>query len=286
MKQLLTLCALGLFAAPFASAQMDDFLDIYIVRVKPEKRGDYDTFARRIAEANRKAKGDNWIAAEVEYGEGNMLYYISTRKNYAAIDAGSTAFENAIKEAYGPGGMKKMQADMNSAVAGSRSVIRRRRWDLSVNTPKDAEAYSKMVGEARWLRTIRVVVHPDHEVEFEDVVKQVKAAFEQGGTEWPLFISQNVAGEPGVVYYITTLQPSLAAFDSAPTLPKLMGEKAFLKWQKGASETEITAETTLMRFLPEQSNPPEAIVNVAPEFWKPKPMATGAKTAEAAKSAQ
>ncbi|MBV9085524.1 MAG: hypothetical protein JOZ62_22850, partial [Acidobacteriaceae bacterium] len=101
MKRLLTSCILAVLAAPFASAQMGDYLDVFVAKVKPEKRADFDAVNRRITEANRKAKGDTWIALEILYGESNTIYFVSQRKDYAAVDAGTTAFENAIKEAYG-----------------------------------------------------------------------------------------------------------------------------------------------------------------------------------------
>lgn len=281
MKRVLATCCFALIAAPFASAQkMDDYLDVFIANVKPDKRADFDAVARKIADANRKAKGDAWMAASVEYGQGNIVYLISTRKNYAEVDSGQTAFLTAIKEAYGPGGIKKMESDFNNTVTSTRSQLRRRRWDLSTNVPKDADAYSKLVGEARWLRTIRVVVKPGHEPEFEDAVKQAKSAIEQGAPSWPYFVSQTVMGEPGSVYYISTLQPSLTAFDSAPSLRKLLGDGAFLKWQKDSADYENSAETILMRFLPELSNPPEAVAKASPEFWRPK--ATAAAKAKPA----
>ena len=287
MNRLLATLGLVLLAAPFASAQMDDYLDVFIVRVKPEKRADFDVISRRIAEANRKAKGDSWIAADVQYGEGNTVYFISTRKDYATIDSASTAFMNAIKEAYGLGGMKKMESDFNNTIVSTRSELRRRRWDISINAPKDAEAYAKLVGEARWLRTIRVAVRPGRQADFEEQMKQVNTAYERGSSSWPVFVSQTVAGEPGVVYYISSLQPSLAAFDSAPDLRKLMGDEAFLKWQKGNSEIVASSETTMMRFLPELSNAPEPIANVSSEFWRPKPMSIAKpKSAESAKAPQ
>ena len=287
MNRLLALCCLALVAAPFASPQMaGDYLEVLIANVKPEKRADFDVVNRRIVEANRKAKGDVWMAAEVEYGQGNTVWFISTRKDYAGIESAGNAFMGAVKEAYGPGGMKKMEADFNNTVVSTRSEIRRRRWDLSINAPKDQDAYYKIVGEAHWLRTIRVAVRPGHESEFEHAVRQVKSALEGNGQGWSYFVSQNVAGEPGAVYYVSTLQPSLTAFDSAPDLPKILGEEAFVKWQKGAADYVLTSETMMLRFVPELSNAPEEVAKISPEFWRPKPMTAGKKAAETAKAGQ
>ena len=272
MKQLLAILFVALLVPLLVPAQenmMGDYLDVMIVKVRPEKRADFDAINRKIADANRKAKGDYWTAMQVEYGENNTVQFVSPRPSYAAIDAGFSAFLSAIQQAYGPGGVPKMMADFNSTLLSSRSELRRRRWDLTVNPPADAAAYNQLVGGARWLRTIQVRVRNGREADFEERIKEVKAALEKG-SKWTFFVSQVIAGAPGNTYYVTTLQPSLAAFDAAPKLPELMGQEAYATWVKAVAEDEITSETMLMRMLPELSHAPEDIVKVAPEFWQPK----------------
>lgn len=271
MNKLLAAISLALLATPCAHPQgmTGDYLDIFIVKVRPEKRADFDAIGRRIADANRKAKGDFWTAMSIEYGENNTVQFVSPRSSYAAIDSGMTAFMSAIKAAYGPGGVPKMTADVNSTILSSRSEIRRRRSDLSVNPPTEADSYNKLIGETRWLRTIKVSVRNGREADFEERAKEAKAALEKG-SKWVYFVSQVIAGSSGNTYYVTTLQPSLAAFDSAPKLPELMGQESFATWMKALAEDEITSETILMRMIPELSNAPEEIVKVAPGFWQPK----------------
>jgi hypothetical protein len=168
-------------------------------------------------------------------------------------------------------------ADFNSTILGSRSEIRRRRWDLTANPPTDADGYNKLIGGTRWLRTIKISVRNGREADFEERAKEAKAALEKG-SKWVFFMSQVIAGAPGNVYYVTTLQPSLAAFDSAPKLPELMGQESYERWTKAVAEDEITSETVLMRMIPELSNPPEEVVKVAPDFWQPKRVASAGRT--------
>lgn len=290
MNQLLATLSLALLASSLAPAQMmTEYLDVFMVKIRPEKRADFDVVARKIADANRKAKGDIWTATEVEYGDGNTVQYVSARQNYAAIDTGFTAFMGAIKEAYGPGGIPKMMQDFNNTILSSRSEIRRRRWDLSANAPKNPEEYAKLVGGARWIGTRQIRVRPGHEAAFEDRVKDVKNVYEKDATNWNMFVSQVIAGGPVNTYCITTLQPSLAAFDSAPNLQKLMGEEAFANWLKAGGEDVLSHEVVLMRMMPELSNAPEDIIKVAPDFWRPKAVAATrpkAKPVETAKATQ
>jgi hypothetical protein len=129
-------------------------------------------------------------------------------------------------------------------------------------------------------------VREGHIAEFEDQVKQVKTAYENGGaTSWSFFVSQVVAGAPGNVYYISTLQPSLAAFDSAPSTRKLMGDEAFAAWEKSTGDTVTWSETRILRFRPELSSPPDAIAQTAQEFWNPKPVAMMSKPKRPAQAA-
>ena len=149
-KMILKSIALALLAAAAATAQpaATGYLDVYSVRVKPDKRLQFDAIAKKWAAANRQHKGDTWVAYQVEYGEQNTLYFVATRANYAAVDDGQAAFMSALKNSYGAG-MEKLLADGDSCLISSRSEIRVRRPDLSANLPADNAALSAIVGKSR-----------------------------------------------------------------------------------------------------------------------------------------
>src|SRR6266567_5961421 len=150
MKLNVFLCTAALAVSALAQTPTG-IVDMYVVKVKPEKRMDFDAIGKKIAEANRKHKGDAWIAYGTEYGEQNTVMFASVRENYAAIDKASELFMGAMKEGYGPNFMKLFQ-DMNNCVVSSRGEVRRRRIDLSWNVPGDQAAVEKMVGQSRWMR--------------------------------------------------------------------------------------------------------------------------------------
>jgi len=256
----------------------EGYLDVLVCKVKPEKRADFDALVKKMADANRRHKnGDQFLVTQTEYGEGNTVKLISTRQDYAAIEAGQVAFEEALKEAYGEREAEQMDRDFEGFLANSRAELRRRRWDLSSNAPSDAAAYWKLIGESRWIRTVAVHVRPGRTDEFEAQVRAFKTAMEKSAGP-PTLVSQSVAGERGTVFYLSTLRSSLAAFDAAqPPLREMMGEEGYRAFQKGSSENVQFAETTLSRFLPELSNPPKQIVDASPDFWAPKPPASASK---------
>jgi hypothetical protein len=268
----------GLLMTGTALAQMEtNYLDLYIAKVKPEKRAEFDAIAKKIMDANHRYKGDHWLAYQAEYGEQNTVYFSSPRKNYEAIDQAFGAFMQALNEAYTPTGAKKLFQEMNNCLASSRGEVRRMRWDLSFNPPADPEALAKLIGEARWFRIHSVRVVPARLIEFEDQVRQVKAALEKANTKLTTLVSQSELGQQGMVFYFSSPRASLGAFDSSAPLRQLLGEEGYRAFMKGVGENTLSSETDLYRILPQLSNPPEQIASVAPDFWTPKPVATAAK---------
>ena len=56
-------------AAPVAVHAQGDYLDVFMVKVKPEKTADFLALARKYADANRRFNGDRWLASQALYGE-------------------------------------------------------------------------------------------------------------------------------------------------------------------------------------------------------------------------
>jgi quinol monooxygenase YgiN len=282
MRNTLLALATGVLLALPAAAQKEQYLDLFVVHVKPDKRAEFDALNKRVAEANRKNNGDMWLAMGTEYGENNTVTFISARANYAGIDQGSTAFMGALHKAFGEAMAKKMMAEFNSYISSSRGEIRRRRPDLSMNVPSDTAAWRHFIGEQRFVRTIAVRVRPGREPEYEAQLLQIKQAVESGEHKIPVLVSQNVAGVHGSVYYISLYGDKMGSFDGLPTLLELLGDERFQSFMKTEAEAVLDDETTIYRYLPELSNAPQEIAAAAPEFWHPKPvMATTKKHAGA-----
>jgi hypothetical protein len=280
-------------AAPVAVRAQGDYLDEYIVKVKPEKVADFTALAKRIANANRRFNGDRWIAMETLYGEGETYAFVSTRQDYADIDKANDAFMAALNKAYSKEAADKILQDWNNCIASSRTELRRRRWDLSSNAPADLAAYAKLIGETRVLRTTAVHVRSGHVADFEALAKDLKAARDKAAYPQTLFVSQVVEGTKGTTFYVTSLRSSLGGFDKNPTMRDYLGEEGYNKFLKANAEFVSGADSTIFRFSPELSNPPEEVAKVAADFWQPKalmasakPKAADGKTAEVKPAAE
>jgi quinol monooxygenase YgiN len=114
-------------AMPVAVQAQGDYLDVYTVKVKPEKVADFNAVAKKMVEANRRYNGDHWLTMETTYGEGDTFVFVSTRQDYADIDKANDAFMNALNKAYGKEAAEKMLHDWESCVASSRTEFRGRR---------------------------------------------------------------------------------------------------------------------------------------------------------------
>src|SRR5882757_6136453 len=145
-RSVLMLVGLMLLTALAVGQMQEQYLDVFYVQVKPEKRAEFDAINKKIVAANHK-NGDEWIAMETVYGTGNRVTFISMRGSYADIDKGSGAFYGSMEKAYGKAATDKLFQDFNQCVISTRGEIRRRRWDLSSNVPSDSAAVMKMLGE-------------------------------------------------------------------------------------------------------------------------------------------
>ena len=266
-----TIAVLLVLAAGARGQMMEDYLDIGVMKVRPEKRTEFESIIKKLVDANRRHNGDAWVALDTIFGEQYTIYLISTRTSHGAIDTGYEMFMSAMNKGLGQAASTKLLQDFNTTVSGVRGELRRRRWDLSANPPADAAAMGRRLGEARWIRTTRVHVRPGRQLQFEAQLKTIKEAAEKGNTNYPSLVSQTIAGQKGSVFYISWLVKSLADFDSIPTLQQLLGEDGFRSLQSQAADNVETAETIIARIVPELSNPPAAVAAVAPDFWNPKP---------------
>jgi len=248
-----------------------DYLDAFIVQVKPDKRAEFDNISKRMADANRRNGGDQWLAMETMYGEGNTVIFVSQRSNYGAVDEAMNKFMSAAQKTFGAT-MDKVMGDFGSCLISSRGELRQRRWDLSWNAPSTPAEYAKLLGQSKYLRTNMLKIRPGHTADFEAMLKELKAAREKNSPNEVGLVSQVVAGQQGTVFYVTTLKPNMAGFDSVPTMQKVMGEEIYANLMKKSADVVESAYTTINRFLPDQSAAPPDVLAAGGDFWNPKPV--------------
>jgi hypothetical protein len=280
------LCLVASLAGAAHAQMMNDYLDVGIVTVKPEKRGEFEAIIKKMVDANRKHQGDHWLTSEMMFGPGNTFTYVSPRQNYAGVEQAYGIFMGAMQKSLGAAGAAKLMQDFSNCLSNTRGEFRRRRWDLSANAPTSESAMNQLIGQGRWLRTAIVRVRPGRGRDYEEQLRLVKDARERATEKATTFVSQSVAGQSPSVYYITNVVGSLGALDTISSLPNLLGEEGYKSYQKTVSEAVLSVEINIARIVPELSHLSEAIVSVAPEFWRPKPPAAAKPKAPAAAEAK
>lgn len=275
-KALWALVVVVCLAAPVAVQAQGDYLDVFVVKVKPEKTADFLALTKKWAEAQRRFNGDRWIASEAVYGEGNVYQFTSHRKDYADVDKTNEAVMAAANKAFGKDVAQKMEQDFNNCIVWSRSELRRRRWDLSRKAPQDPEAYAKLIGESRLLRTTAVHIRSGHVPDFEALLKDMKEAGEKNPETQTVLVSQVVEGGKGSIFYVSTLRSSMGGFDHNPSMRDILGDEGFKKFQQVNADAVEVADSTLYRFNADLSNPPEEVAKVATDFWHPRAMVASA----------
>ena len=268
-------CGAMLFLVLTAAAgwgQQAGYLDMFIARVKPDKRAEFDSISKKIVEANRRNNGDKWIALEVDYGEQNTVIFSSSRESFGNVEKSSAVFMGAIAKAYGAAGAMEMFGQFSSTLENSRGELRQRRWDLSYNPPADLAAYAEVIAKTRWLRTVVVRVRPGHDAEFEAELKEINAAAQKSNMAGMRWVSQVVAGGSPGTYHISRLMTSLDELDHAPSMRTMLGDEGLEKFQKVNADAVAGVEYIILRVVPELSNVPDAVASLAPDFWNAKPL--------------
>jgi len=69
----------GCLTASLLAQMPEGYLDVYVAKVKMGKRAEFDSLNKKEVDANRRNKGDNWLAYELTYGEANTVYYVTAR---------------------------------------------------------------------------------------------------------------------------------------------------------------------------------------------------------------
>jgi hypothetical protein len=250
---------LAAFAAAQAQPATEDYLDIYTVQVKQEKRAEFDAVNKKMVAANRQNNGDTWLAIETVYGPINRITFISTRQSYADAEKGMGAFTGAIEKSLGKAGSEKLYQDFLQCLVSGRTEIRRRRWDLSSNAPTSPADFAKQIAGTRYLRTTAVHVRPGKGPAFEEILKDLKTAREKSNAPMTVLVSQSVVGQEGTVYYVSTLANSMGGFDGLPSAQQSLGDSGYEKFLKDTAETVSNTEVSINRFVPELSNAPSRL---------------------------
>jgi hypothetical protein len=266
-----SLIVVGALALPCSAEQSSDpggFIEVTWMKVKQDRVSEFDQMARRIADANRRAKGDNWVAYTDFYGTDQYVQMASTRSSPEAIEAGMNKFMMSAKEimGYTP---DRFFAEAAKLVETSGTELRRRRWDLSWGSTDGQDWFSKMA-KAAYVASVVIKVKPGRAADAEKQMLMLKQAATNKGEGSAGMMSQVVLGGAAGTFYLTVPIESLRDIAAIQSPSSMLGEEAYRNYLQMAAENYASVEIRLRRSVPAWSNPPASYLAANPKLWTVK----------------
>jgi hypothetical protein len=185
----------------------------------------------------------------------------------------------ALTQSLGPMADKLLR-DLGAWSTSYHTEIRRRRWDLSVHPPSTAADLYKLVGQSRWIRTLKVDLKPGKNAEYIAAWKPFQAELAKMQPAPTVLVSESVTGTPAI--FVGLYYKSMAQMDTeAAAVQKALASDAYQGLGRATSNSVNQSTWEIFRVRPDLSNPPEEIVSADPAFWTPKPPAPPKPKAEA-----
>ena len=135
-KSITTLFLVTLTSGMMAAQDPAEYLDEFIVKVKPEKRAEFDAINKKMVALNRRNNGDVWLSTENMYGEGNVVTFVSLRSGYGDVQKGMDLFMGAIAKPGGKAAAEKMFQDFNNTIISSRAELGARMAGVGAAAPQ------------------------------------------------------------------------------------------------------------------------------------------------------
>jgi len=267
--------SLVLTVAPACFAQQtsdkSSYIELSWMRVRQDKLAEFGQLSARVAEANRRGKGDHWVAYQDLYGTDNQVWMVSGRQSLADIEPGMTKFTGAIKEfmGYSP---EHFFAEASKTVEASGSQLWRHRFDLSWNV-KDSADWEGRLAKSHYIAVITLRVRPGRMVETEKQIRTVADAVTAAKTETAGLVSQLImGGDPGTFCVRIPLE-SVAGLEQMTSARQALGEEGYRNYSEMSEKDFASVEYKLKRIVPEWSSPPPSFIAANPTMWKVKAMA-------------
>jgi hypothetical protein len=270
-----------------SSAQMTTepgYLETTWIKVRQDKVAEFNQLAIRVADANRRGKGNNWTAAVDMYGRDNYVWMTSIRNSLGEIEPGMNKFGGALKEFMGFS-WDRFASETSRLTDSSGTELRVRHPELSWNI-NDMPSWLAQVGKAKYLAMIVLQVKPGHLADAEKQLMMIRNAANGKAEAMAASVSQvSFGGDPGT-FWITIPLSEIADMNKMGSPRTLLGEEAYRQYSEMSAQNYAKVEYSLKRFVPEWSNPPAAFVEANPKFWTVKvPVAKPKATTLTAKPA-
>lgn len=244
-----------------------------------DKAADRDQWETAMARACQKLDVPNsWIVMESITGEPEVLSF-DPFDSFAQLEK-PLADWGPIYASHPE--LLRLQAQISAALVSQRTVIALRRDDLSYRANRID------LSKARFMRVLEVRLHPSRENDFAEAFQKLSAAYEKIELDLPWVVYQVNLGMPSPTFLTLVPMKAVGQNDDLLMIRERLhaaeGEAAE-RMQQIAREAYATTESNLYSIKPEKSHVTKEFAAGDPEFWTPKPQATGKKSGNSAGAA-
>ena len=267
-----------------ATSDQSSYMELSWLRVKQDKVAEFGQMSARIADANRRRKGDTWVAYADLYGRDNYIWFAAARPSLADVEPAMNKMMGAVKEfmGYTP---DRFFAEASKTVESSGTELWRHRYDLSWNV-KDSADWQAHLAKAHYVAVVTIHVKPGKTVEAEKQIKMVSDAVAGSDNTTVGLVSQLIMGGDAGRMFIRVPFESVTEVGTMISARKALGEEGYRTFSEMSAQDFVSVDYSLKRLVPEWSNPPAGFVEANPAMWKVKPVVTAKpKPAAASKPA-
>jgi hypothetical protein len=121
----------------------------------------------------------------------------------------------------------------------------------------------------RFMEVLTIRIHPGQEAEFAERARLLNAAREKAGWKGRAAVYKVESGAVEITYLVLVPVMALRELDSERNETAPMRPEDLAEFRKINQEIVVASESALFAINPKMSNPPKAVVDADPEFWKP-----------------
>jgi hypothetical protein len=226
--------------------------------VKSGKGAEHGRIEAAYARAFSKAGFANYIGMESVTGP-NQAWFLESFDSWASI-------ENALQMM----GKEPLRSEISplspqdgDLLQSDSSVVASLQTGLSYlpGTPNPASM--------RFMNVFKIRIHPGQNSEFAERARLLNTAREKAGWNGRAAVYRILSGAPEITYLVLTPLASLEELDAAPNETASLRPDDLARFQKINQDIIVDSSYNLFAINPKMSNPPKAVLDADPEFWKP-----------------
>jgi hypothetical protein len=224
-----------------ASAEAPRFLNINIVRVKPELLTEWQDFqTKEVIPTLKKGGVTQREAWQTSIGEAYQYAFVSPVENLAVRDGSSP-----IVKALGEEGARAYGVKNRRLITSAHSYVVRTRPDLSYAPPTS--------GPPKLAVLSAVSIAPGRMLDYENYVKTEVLPIQKKGQALGYLVSQTVFGGDGNEFVTLTLVDTFADLDKGPAATRVLGAEAAAKLAAKTAGIIAHVERSVIRYDPDLS---------------------------------